>query len=111
MGGIETAYWASWFISYMINISIISVGSTCMLVFGVFTYSTFLPVFLLLWFYGLSLFGYTVFMSSFFIHPSIASLASTLVFFVSSFAAEVVEGKYVDEENKLLASFCPSIAI
>jgi hypothetical protein len=111
MGAIETAYWTSWFASFMINITIISVISALMMIFGVFTHSSFLPIFLLLWFYGLSLFGYTIFMSSFFTHPSIASLASTLVFFVSSFAGEVVEGKYVDEENKLLASFCPSIAI
>lgn len=86
MGASSITYWMSWFISFMTNITIISLASCLILKYGgVFPYSEGLPVFILLWLYGLSMFGYSILISSFFTKPALASMVATLLFFISSF--------------------------
>ena len=54
----ESPYWLSWFLFFMIGVTIISVCSALILVYGVFKYTTFVPILVFFWLYGLSLFGY-----------------------------------------------------
>lgn len=82
-----------------------------MLTFGVFKYSEFLPVFAVLWLYGLSLFGYVTFIQAFFSRPTLAAIVGSLLFFLTSFTETVVDDPFMDEHWKLMASLFPSVTI
>jgi hypothetical protein len=86
MGASVVTYWMSWFINFMINVTLIALMSAIILKQSeVLPTSAIFPVFVLLWLYGLAMFGYSVLISSFFNKPGLASMTATLVFFVSSF--------------------------
>ena len=61
MGLSDTNYWLSWFIFYAIIVTIISVISTIIICSKVFAYSNWGLIFLFFWGFGISLFGYIVF--------------------------------------------------
>ena len=61
MGVSESAYWLSWFIYYLVGMTLVSLVMAILLTFLVFKYSELLLVFAVLWLYGLSLFGYILF--------------------------------------------------
>ena len=82
-----------------------------MLTYGVFKYSDFSLIFLLMWLYGLSLFGYVAFFQALFTKPTLASIVGSLFFFVSSFFDQIIQDPFMDEHNKLIASILPSVAI
>ena len=111
MGMSHTAYWLSWFIYHLCIVTIISVCATAILTRAVLPYSNFGLIFLILFLYGLSQFGYVVFMSAFFSSPKIASLACNLIYFFSSFCDYAVENQYLTETRKNWASLLPSIAM
>ena len=85
MGIRESAYWLSWFWYYLIGNTIMTVSLSIMLTEGVFKYADLGPVILLLWIYGMSLFGYIVFTQAFFKRPSLASIVGSLLYFMSGF--------------------------
>jgi hypothetical protein len=111
MGIKESSYWLSWFLYYMIGITLVTVVQACLLTYGVFKYSELAPIFAVLWIYGLSLFGYITFISAFFSNPTVASIIGSLFFFVSSFSDVIIQDAFTDEHYKLLGSILPSVAI
>ena len=111
MGISESSYWISWFVFYIFGITVITTIMAFLLTFFVFKYSQYYLVFAILWLYGLSLFGYVVFVQALFTKPTIASIFGSLLFFVSSFADIIVRDPNLAEYYKLLASIMPSIAI
>ena len=111
MGISESSYWLSWFIYYLIGITFVTVALAAMLTYGVFKYSAFGPILAILWLYGLSLFGYIVFVQAFFSKPTLASIVGSLLFFMSSFVDQIINDPYMDEHYKLLGSIMPSVAI
>jgi hypothetical protein len=112
MGASTVSYWMSWFITFMINVTLIALISALVLKYGLVMPSSALgPIFILLWLYGLAMFGYTVLISSFFNSPGMASMTATLVFFVSSFVDQLVSFKHTSTTSKLLGSLLPSVAI
>jgi hypothetical protein len=72
-------------------------------------------LFLFLWLYSLSHFGYILMMSSIFtkfiISPRAASILSTLVFFLSFFVDRAVDSYAASETSKTLASLIPNVAM
>lgn len=61
MGISENSYWLSWFLYYLIGMSLVTFIMATILTFFVFKYSEFILIFAVLWLYGLSLFGYIIF--------------------------------------------------
>jgi hypothetical protein len=61
MGMSDAAYWLSWFLYYTIQVTIISLLGMLILMFYVFPNSDFDMIFLYFWIYGMSLFGFIVF--------------------------------------------------
>jgi hypothetical protein len=61
MGLKDSSYWLSWFVTHLITVTLIS--SICILIlsFNVIVNSNLLLVFLFFWIYGMSLFGFSVF--------------------------------------------------
>ena len=111
MGIKESAYWLSWFLYFFIGVTAVTLAQALMLAHRVFQYSEFLPIFLCLWLYGLSLFGYIILIQSLFTKPTLASIFGSLLFFASSFIEAVVEDPFLGEHHKLLASVMPSVTI
>ena len=108
----ESPYWLSWFLFYMIGVTIVSVSCALILAFGVFKYTTFLPILIFFWLFGLSLFGYILLISSFFkSNVTLASVVSTLFFFITSFIDWLVNNPFVPEEYTMLATILPTVAI
>lgn len=97
MGLNDFSYWLSWWVYYFIIVSIISGLVVLVLSFNVLKYSNKGLIFLLIWIYGLSLFGLAVFLSSFFSRARVAAIAGTLVYFGTSFIDVAVQ----DESIKL----------
>ena len=111
MGIKERSIWLSWFLYYLIGMTVVTITQALLLMYFVFKYSELLPVFAILWLYGLSLFGYVVCISAFFTRPTMASIVGSLLFFVSSFVDTIIEDPFMDEHYKLIASIMPSVAI
>jgi len=108
----ETPYWLSWFVFFIIGVTIVSLSCALILTYGVFKYTSFLPMLIFFWLYGLSLFGYILLISSFFRQSvTLASVVSTLFFFISSFVDLIVDNKYMPEHYVTLASMLPTVAI
>jgi len=86
MGLSDFNYWLSWFIFYAIIVTIISLISTGIICSSVFAHSNWGLIFLFFWGFGISLFGYIVFIQAFFTTPRTASIISILIYFFTSFA-------------------------
>lgn len=86
-------YWMHWLIYYFTLTTIISVISAIILKAKVLPRSGGGLIFLYLWIYGLSNFGYVALMQSFFKSPRIASIITTLVYFLSQFLDQAVNNR------------------
>lgn len=85
MGLLDFSYWLSWWFYYFIIVTIISGLCIGVLSINAIKYSNRGLVFLFFEVYGLSLFGLTVFLQSFFSRARIAAVAGTLIYFGTSF--------------------------
>lgn len=65
MGLTDTPYWLSWFMYYTVIMTGICFILTLISIF-IFKYSNWIIIYLYYWCYGMSLFGYSMFMASFF---------------------------------------------
>lgn len=110
MGLIDFPYWFSWFSYYFIITSLQSIAMILVLI-RVFEYSNLFLIWLYLWLFGMSLFGFGVFVSSFFSSAKTAAIVGTMLFYVSSFIFSVVEDRSVSETAKTLCSFFPTVAV
>jgi len=84
MGLTDFPYWLSWFCYYFVVILVLS-GLITLLLIPIFTNSNKIFIFLYFFLYGLSLFSYSVFVSSFFSNGKVASIAGSLLIFVQGF--------------------------
>lgn len=91
MGIRESSYWLSWLLYYLLIITFLTLSLSVMLTYGVFKYSELGPVFLLMWSFGMSLFGYIVLIQAFFKKPTLAAIVGSLLFFVSSFLDQIIK--------------------
>jgi len=111
MGIKESSYWMSWFLYYLIGITLVSIVMALLLTFYVYKYSELVCLFAVLWLYALSLFGYVAFIQSLFTNATLASIVGSFIFFFSSFVDLIVGDPFLDEHYKMLASIVPSVAI
>lgn len=111
MGLNDFSYWLSWFVYYLIIVTIISVLCIIVLSFNVIKYSNKGLIFLFFWVYGVSLFGLCIFLQSIFSRARIASISGTFVYFVTSFINFVVSDANVSSGAKSLASLLSTIAV
>jgi ATP-binding cassette subfamily A (ABC1) protein 1 len=113
MGMAEGAYWASWLLYHAGITAVIAGAVTLITRHNVLHSSDGGLVFAFFWLYSLSLFGYSIFMSSLF-RRSLAttpSLVSNLLYFFTHFCDYAVQSPYQARYHKILASFLPSIAM
>lgn len=82
-----------------------------LLLIPVFEYSNKFLVFLYLWFYGMSMFGYGLFIGAFFQSGKIAALFATMFFYLTSFLFTVVEDRNTSESLKTFLSIFPAVSV
>jgi hypothetical protein len=111
MGLSDLSYWLSWACYYFIIVTIITVLIIIVLSPTVLEYSNKGMIFVIFWVYGLSLFGLSVFLSSFFSTARAASITSTLIYFGTSFVNQAVLDQSVKINQKSAASLLTTVAI
>ena len=111
MGLKDLPYWLSWFTYHLFVGTIISVISVIILSFNVFVYIDKGLVFLFFWIYGISLFGYAIFIQSLFSRSRFAAITGTLFYFASSQVNQAVSDANSSESGKTAASIFPTVAV
>ena len=111
MGIKESSYWLSWFLYYVIGMTLVTIIMALLLTYYVYKFTELVYIFAVLWLYGLSLFGYVAFIQSLFTNPTLASIVGSFIFFFSSFVDLVVGDPFLDEHYKLLASIMPPVCV
>ena len=86
----EASYWLSWFIYFLIGVSFVAMAMALVLTNYVYNYSEVIPVFLVFFLYGISLFGYCVIIQAFFTKSTLASIVGSLIFFATSFVDQII---------------------
>jgi len=84
MGLTELPYWLSWFTYYILIITVISF-IMMLLMIPVFTHTNLFLIYVYFWLFGMSLFSYSIFITSFFSNGKVASIAGSLILFFTSF--------------------------
>jgi ATP-binding cassette, subfamily A (ABC1), member 3 len=111
MGLNDFSYWLSWWVYYLIIVTVISALVIIVLSFNVLKYSNRGLVFLFFWIYGLSLFGLAVFLQSFFSKARVAAITGTLVYFGSSFVNAAVGDPSVKMGSKSFATLLTTVGV
>jgi len=91
MGMSDVAYYLSWWTYFSIQVTIITIIGMVMMKPAVFPNSDGLMIFLFLWIYGMSLFGFCLLVTPFFSKARSASIFSAMLYFGSNFLTSVVQ--------------------
>ena len=110
MGLTDAPYWLSWF-TYYTAINTLQSLVMLILLLPVFEYSNKLLVFLYLWIYGMSLFGFGLFVGAFFSSGKTAAISGTMLFYLTSFLTEAVADRTISESVKNFCSIFPAVAV
>ena len=110
MGLTDFPYWLAWFIYYTIIITILAILMTILMI-PMFPNSQKIFVLLYFWLYGMALFSYSIFISSFFSNGKVASIAGSLILFFSSFLILIVQGENGNKGAKHVFSIFPVVAV
>ena len=68
-------------------------------------------LFMYFWLYGMTMFGYGIFVSAFFSKGKTAAIVATMLFYLTSFVSAVVAGTTVSSSSKTVASFFPAVGV
>jgi signal transduction histidine kinase len=112
MGLQESGYWVCWLIYYFATSTVIAGICTILLSWKVLPLTSGGLLFLFIWLFGLSHFGYILLMHSLFTSPRTASILATLAFFLTSFLDRLVSSTTpLPEWQRTLASLLPTISM
>jgi ABC-type Na+ transport system ATPase subunit NatA len=110
MGLTDLPYWLSW-LTYYMTINTIQCVIMILILIPVFEHSNKLLIFIHLWIYGMTMFGYGLFVGAFFSNGKTAAVVATMFFYLTSFLTELVGKTSVSETAKTLASFLPAVGV
>ncbi|CAI2386282.1 unnamed protein product [Moneuplotes crassus] len=111
MGLNDTPYWASWFIYYFSICLVISVASGVAMSLSIFKSSSMFFVILWIFLYGMSLFSFAVFISSFISKPLIACIIATLFHFMTYFIVLPLNQPEISDGVRIGFSIIPNVAM
>lgn len=111
MGMSDTAYYLSWFSYFAIQVTIITIIGILMLKGAIFPNSDGFLIFLFMWVFGISLFGFCILVMPFFSKAKSASIFSSMLYFGSNFLVEVVRDPSYSQDMKVFASIFPTVGI
>lgn len=111
MGLKDDSYFLSWFVFYVFLIIIMSIIITLMVSINVFPESSKALVFLVAFFYGLSLFGFSIVIVSLFPNVRGAATAATLLHLITYFAVFALRDPDLPAVLKIVMSIFPNIGM
>lgn len=112
MGLKESGYWVCWLIYYFAVSTVIAGICSILLSWKVLPLTSGGLLFLFIWLYGLSNFGYILLMQSLFTSSRTASILASLAFFLTSFLDRLVSSSTpLPEWQRTLASILPTISM
>ena len=104
MGLTDTPYWLSWLAYYTVINSVLTLIVFGILAFNVITNTSKVILFITLWLYGMSLFGFIMFIQAFFSKARTAAIVGTVLYFFSMFIDMLANSITVSEYRKILLS-------
>jgi hypothetical protein len=110
MGLTDFPYWLSWYTYYVLTMTFICFVMTLILI-PVFKISNLFLVFGFLWCFGMALFSYAIFISSFFSNGKVASIAGSMILFFSSFLILICGEEQSSIAVKHLFSIFPMVSV
>jgi hypothetical protein len=111
MGLKDTSYFLSWLAFYVIVVIGMSIIIVCMLSINVFYYSNKLLVFILAFFYGLSLFGFSLVIVAILPTQRASATAASLLHIITYFLVFAVRDSDTAQKVKVLSSIFPNIGM
>jgi hypothetical protein len=109
MGMTDLAYWLSWWSFFSLQVTMVTILGLIILKAQVFPNSDGFLLFLFFWIYGMSLFGFVVFIQAFFNKSKSASIFGSMIYFGTSFLNNVVADTSIGNDAKVMASFFPTV--
>jgi ATP-binding cassette subfamily A (ABC1) protein 3 len=109
MGLTDSSYWLSWVSYYALVVTMISL--ICVIMLGSLLRTSGLVIFIIIWIYGMSLFGYALIMQAIFNKARTAGGFATTVYFVTSFFDQVVNKPFHTYSEKTAASLLSPVAL
>lgn len=109
MGLTDSSYWLSWATYYALIVTLISIICSGML--GQLIKTNASIMFIIIWVYGISLFGYALIMQSIFNKARTAGGFATTVYFVTSFFDGMVNKPFHTYSEKMSASILAPVAL
>eukprot|EP01022_Parablepharisma_sp_SALTPOND_P014471 TRINITY_DN1967_c0_g1_i1.p1 TRINITY_DN1967_c0_g1~~TRINITY_DN1967_c0_g1_i1.p1 ORF type:complete len:1683 (-),score=190.16 TRINITY_DN1967_c0_g1_i1:3454-8502(-) len=110
MGLKDSAYWLSFLVYYFVIFVILSVLLASISVGFVFRHSNWFITFLFYLLYGLSVFSFGFFLSTFFNKARAASVTGTMLYFASYLVVTLVKDPTMNEGSKNVSSLLPTVA-
>ena len=110
MGMIESAYWFSWFVAFVILILIVSTIMTIGSIPTMFQGSNYLIIFMLFFFYGLSLFGFAILVITVFDSVKTATAGGMIINLLTYYLRYLFSGT-TPVGIRILSSIIPSLNI
>jgi ATP-binding cassette, subfamily A (ABC1), member 3 len=111
MGLKDDSYFLSWFVFHLILIIVMATLITLMVSINVFTNSSKVLIFLLAFFYGLSLFGFSICIVSIFPNVRGAATAATLLHLITYFAVFALRDPDLPAALKTVMSIFPNVGM
>jgi len=110
MGLKDSAYWLSFFLYYVIIFFVLALLLSTIVVIFLFTNSNWFITVIYYFLYGLSVFSFGFFISTFFSRTRVACITATMIYFASSLISDLVSGETASESSKTAASLLPPVA-
>ena len=111
MGLTDTPYWLSWLAYYTIINTVLTLIVFGILSISVITNSSKIILFMTLWLYGMSLFGFIMVIQAFFSKARTAAIVGTVLYFFSMYIDMLAYNITVPEYRKILLSIFQTVAI
>ena len=110
MGLTDLPYWLAWYLYYLIVMTVICLVMTLILI-PCFANSNKFLVFLYLWCFGMSLYGFGVLVTAFFSNGLAAAILGSLVHYFAGWMVLFCQDKFASPVLKIFFSFIPQVAV
>ena len=107
MGMSDLSYWLSWFVYYLIIMTIANTLALFVMMVNIIEYSKAGYIWIMLWLYGIAVFGLIVSVQSIFNKKKFAGIGATMIYFIGLFINFPVQDSTASSSSKLAASIMP----
>lgn len=111
MGLTEFSYWFSWALYWILINTYISIVSVIILAVYLIHFSQLWYIWLMLWIYGMALFGFVIFAQAFFQKARNAAIFTSISYLALSFVTLLLSQSDTPNNTKMIGSLLPPVAL